>query len=429
MAPRSTSTSALSRRSFLTAAGGVGAGLALAGCAPMRSSRRPETITFYVTKQEVLGYFDDVIAQFHDSQSRIRVVRDSTSSLPADFVRASPPDLGCLNYNYDMVSYVEHGALTDLSDLPETAEINPDLWTLVEQTADYPGRRSVLPFSMMSASVIYNKAVFAEQGLTVPSTWSELTALCEKLLAADITPFYNTYKDTWTIAQGMFDYSVGGMVDVKALFEGLDAEGTDVGPDSRVSFEKAFAEPMQRVRQLAKWSNKNAASRGYADGNLAFAKGESAMYLQGPWSLTEIAKSNAKMELGTFPMPATDDPADRKIRVNVDLALWIPEQSGKQDAAREFLSFLMSPKVADKYNAANNGFGTKKDSPPASNPALRGMQSYYDDARFYLGPSQIIPAEIPVANYVQSIALGADPQPQLRTLDADWARVARRTAA
>ncbi|OIH94656.1 ABC transporter substrate-binding protein [Curtobacterium sp. MCBA15_001] len=422
-------TAGFSRRSFLLGAGGIASGFALAGCAPMSSSSSgTETITFYVSKPEVIGYFDDVIAKFHKSQSKIRVIRDSTSSLPADFVRSSPPDLGCLNYNYAMVSFVEHGALTDLSDLDEAKAINPDLWTLMEQTASYPGERNALPYSVTAASVIYNKKIFAEQGLEVPTTWTELTAVCEKLLAADITPFYGTYKDTWTIAQGMFDYSIGGMLDVEKTFSALDQEGTSLTPSSPVSFSKDFEPPMGRMEQLAKWMNKNAASRAYGDGNLAFAKGESAMYLQGPWALIEIAKTTPDMDLGTFPLPATDDPDDLKVRVNVDLALWIPKASKKQEAARTFLKFLMSPEIADQYNADNNGFGTRKDSPPVANPTLKGMQQYYDDAAFYLGVSQLVPAEIPVANYAQSIALGGAPAPQLRTLDADWARVARRKA-
>lgn len=432
MRPHATTrdTAALSRRGFLLGAGGIGAGLALAGCAPLGgSSSRPETITFYVSKPEVIGYFDDVIARFHDSQSKIRVVRDSTSNMSANFVRNRPPDLGCLNYNYAMVSFVEHGALTDLSDLPEKDTINPDLWPLMQQTADYPGRTSVLPYSVTAASVIYNKRIFADQGLEVPTTWSAFRDVCERLVRAGITPMYGTYKDNWTIAQGMFDYSVGGMLDLQQTFAALDREGTRVGKGSRVSFEKDFAAPVDRMVDLLQWHQKGAASRGYGDGNLAFAQGKAAMYLQGPWALGEIAKSNKDIGLGTFPFPATDDAADNKVRVNVDLGLWIPEASRKQEAAREFLSFLMSPAVSDQYNADNNGFGVRKDSPPVSNPALRGMQDSYDRAAFSLGASQLIPAEIPVANYLQSIAFGGAPAPQLRTLDGDWARLALRSAA
>ncbi|WIB76669.1 extracellular solute-binding protein [Curtobacterium sp. MCPF17_002] len=424
------SAAAVSRRSFLFGAGGIGASLALAGCAPLgSSSSRPETITFYVSKPEVIGYFDDVIAKFHASQDKIRVVRDSTSSMSANFVRNRPPDLGCWNYNFSVAPFVEHGALTDLSDLPQAATINPDLWPLLEQTADYPGRKSALPYSVTAASVIYDKQLFAKQGIEVPTTWTEFAEVCERLTTAGIAPIYGTFKDNWTIAQGMFDYTIGGMLDVPRTFSALEREGTSVGKGSAVSFEKDFAAPMRRMEQLRQWHQDGAASRGYGDGNLAFAQGKAAMYLQGPWALGEIAKTTPDMDLGTFPLPVTDDAADRKVRVNVDLALWIPEASRKQEAAREFLSYLMQPKVNDKYNADNNGFGVRKDAPPASNPALTGMQSYYDDAAFYLGASQLIPAEIPVANYAQSIAFGGDAQRQLRTLDADWARLALRTAA
>lgn len=416
-----------SRRSFLLGAGALGAVGALAGCAPASgSSSAPTEITFYVSKPEVISYFDGVIDQFHRSQDRVRVVRDSTSNMSANFVRNQPPDLGCWNYNFAVAAFVKHGALSDLSDTAEAQSINPALWPLLQQTADYPGRTSAIPYSITAASVIYNQDIFAQQGLSVPTTWSELVAVCQALRAAGITPFYNTIKDSWTVAQGLFDYSVGGMLDVPQFFSTLNSEGASVEPGSAASFEKNFKDPMGRVAELAAFANKDAASRGYADGNLAFAQGKSAMYLQGPWALNEIAKTSPTMKLGTFPLPVTEKPADLKVRVNVDLALWIPQVSKKKDAAREFLSFLMRPEINDKYNADNNGFGVRKDAPPAVNPALAGMQKYYDDAAFYLGASQLIPAAIPVASYAQSIALGAAPEAPLQTLDADWARLALR---
>ncbi|WP_410842705.1 ABC transporter substrate-binding protein, partial [Paraburkholderia sp. BR14264] len=153
----------------------------------------------------------------------------------------------------------------------------------------------------------------------------------------------------------MFDYSVGGSDDVPKTFAALQREGTKVGKDASVSFERDFRAPMERMVQLRQWHQKGAASRGYGDGNLAFAQGKAAMYLQGPWALGEIAKTTPDMDLGTFPLPVTDDAADNKVRVNVDLALWIPEASRKQEAAREFLTYLMTPTVNDKYNADNNG--------------------------------------------------------------------------
>ncbi len=426
MHPQRSSTAAhLSRRSFLVGAGAIGAGLALAGCAPQGAG--VTEISFYISKPEVIGYFDTLIAKFHKTQSTVRVIRDSTSNLSADFVRNSPPDLGCLNYNFSMVQFVERGALSDLSDMPEAGRINPDITPLVKATADYPGRTSVIPYSLTAASVLYNKDLFAKYGVAIPTTWDELAAAAATFMAAGISPFFNTYKDTWTVAQGLFDYTVGGMIDIPSFFAKLRSEGTSVGSSSRVSFQKDFEAAMARVSQLTSYANKDAASRGYGDGNLAFAQGKSAMYLQGPWALGELAKTNKALNIGTFPLPVTNDPADLKVRVNVDLALWIPEASTKKAAARSFLSYLMRPEIHNAYNADNNAFGTTKDAPPAANPALAGMQKYYDDAAFYLGASQLIPSAIPVANYAQSIALGARPGPVLEQLDGDWSRLALRS--
>lgn len=417
----------LSRRSFLRGMGAAGATLALASCARPSSGSGVTEIVFYQSKPEVIGYFDTLIEQFHESQSRVRVRHDATSNLAGSFVRETPPDIGCLNYNFEISRYVERGALSDLGDMPEADRIIDDLQPLIDVTATYPGRTSVIPYSLMAAAVLYDRDVFAANGAEPPTTWDEFIALCDALTEAGVTPIYSTFKDPWTIAQGHFDYTVGGMLDTTEFFRQLKEQGVDVGPDSPVSFQKQFLEPVERMQQLVRYTNENAASRGYGDGNLAFANGEAAMYLQGPWALTEIAKTNPDKNVGAFPLPMTDDPADRKVRVNIDLALWIPEGSAKKEAAREFLSFLMQPEVIDAYNAHALGFGVTEDAAPVTDETLVELKEYYDRAGFYLGASQLVPQSIPLQNYTQSLAGGAEPLPVLQTLDADWARLAFRS--
>lgn len=417
----------VTRRSFLRGVGAAGATAALASCAPSPSSGVTEII-FYQSKPEVIGYFDELIEQFHATQDRVRVRHDATSNLAGSFVRETPPDLGCLNYNFEVSRYVERGVLSDLGDMPEAGRILDELQPLIDVTATYPGRTSVIPYSLMAAAVLYNRDVFEQVGVVPPTTWSEFVEVCDTLTAAGVTPIYSTFRDPWTIAQGHFDYSVGGMVDTTEFFTDLKQQGADVGPDSPVAFQKQFLEPVERMKELVRYTNEDAASRGYGDGNLAFANGEAAMYLQGPWALTEIAKTNPDINVGAFPLPVTEDPDDRKVRVNIDLALWIPEGSAKKEAAREFLSFLMQPDVIDAYNAQALGFGVTKDAAPVTDSTLVELQEYYDRAAFYLGASQLVPQSIPLQNYTQSLVTGADPEPVLRTVDADWARLAFRSS-
>lgn len=412
------------RRTAAAALATAVAGVLLAGCA---GGSGPEVVRFHLSKPEAIPYFRDLIREYNASQNEVEVVLDSSSNLQAGFLRGNPPDLGLLNYNMEMARFMERGALSDLSDMPEAQRILPEVQDLVDQYATYPGRTSVLPYSVMAASVIYNKEIFEEQGLEVPQTWDEFIAVCDALTEAGITPIYGTFKDPWTVAQGAFDYTVGGSVDVAEFYDALDAEGTDVGPDSDVSFQRTLLDPVERMTLLAdEYTNADAASRGYGDGNLAFAQGQAAMYFQGPWAFGEIAKTSPDLELGTFPLPMTDDPEDLEVRVNIDLAAWIPEASRNQEGARKFLAYLFQPEVMDAYNASQLGYGTTVDAAPVTDPRILGMREYFDEARFYQGASKAIPLTIPAENYLQGIVLGANPETTLATIDADWARLALR---
>lgn len=418
----------LHRKSFtrvgFALAGILGVSAALSGCAAAGSG--PAEITFHMSKPEAIEHFRGLVAQFNEEQSEVKVTLDTASNLSAGFLRGDPPDVGLLNYNMEMSRFMERGALSDLGDMEEADRIRPDVQNLVDQYSTYPGRTSVLPYSVAAASVIYNVQMFEDNGIEIPTTWSELIEACETLQAAGITPIYSTFADPWTIAQGLFDYTSGGSLDTADFFEQMNELGTEVGPDSPVSFQKDFKEPVEQMMELAAFSNEDAESRAYGDGNVAFANGEAAMLMQGPWALGEIAKTNEDLELGTFPLPATDDPDDLKVRVNLDLALWIPEIGDDKESARKFVSFLMQKDVMDEYNAAFLGFGTTTDAAPPTDERILGMQEYYEDGKFYLGPSQRVHLSIPTANYIQAIATGADIDRTLTRLDADWARLAFR---
>ncbi|MGP0221780.1 ABC transporter substrate-binding protein [Paenarthrobacter sp. NCHU4564] len=409
----------------------MGAGLALlagllSGCS---GEGDKETIRFTFSKREAIGFMTKLVADYNASQDDTEVVLDTSGVdvVSASFVRGNPPDIALANYNMETSRFVQRGALSDVSGTKAATRIREDLQPLMDQYGSYPGRTSALPYSIMASSVIYNKEIFAANNIEVPTTWSELVAVCEKLKAAGVTPFYATFKDDWTIAQGWFDYSVGGQLDTLDFFGKLDAEGTEVGPGSSVSFQKDFDQPVAKMMELAtKYVNKDAASRAYGDGNLAFSQGKAAMYLQGPWAFSEIAKTAPDLALGTFPLPMTENPEDLRVRVNVDLAAWIPEASKHKDAAREFLEYLYRPEVIEAYNKSQLGFTPTKDAAATPDPRIEGMVQYYDDAKVYQGPSVLVPKTIPIMNYTQALIFGEDPASTLSTLDADWARLAFR---
>lgn len=397
----------------------------LTGCST--DSRKDVRFTF--SKREAIPFMQQVVDEFNASQDEYRVNLDTSGVdvLSASFVRGNPPDLIMGNYNYEVARFVDRCTLSDLSHTQAARTVDLDTFgTLMDQYGTCEGQISALPYSIMAASVIYNKEIFAEQGLTVPHTWDELIEVAEALKAAGIDPFYATYKDDWTVGQGWFDYTVGGSLDVVDFYEQLHSQGDEVGPDSPVSFQKDFAEPMDKMKTLLSYTNRDAASRSYADGNLAMAQGKAAMYLQGPWAFSEIAKTAPDLELGTFPLPMTNDPDDLAVRVNIDLAVMIPADAKEPEGARDFLEYVFQPQIITSYNASQLGFTPLVGYSGPDDPRVAEMIPYYDAGKIYPGASILVPKSIPVFNYAQAIVTGGDIHTNLAILDTDWARLAYR---
>jgi len=406
----------------------AGPGLA-AGCS---SAGGATTIVFEETKPEVVPYFNNLVAKFNAAHPGIQVIHDFTSSLIADFVRGTPPAIDCDNYNLTTSIFVARGVLANLADLPQAKTINPDVQALVSQYGSYHGETSVLPFSVAAEGVIYNVDLFDKVGVSsIPTTWSEFLAVCEKFKSKNIIPIYQTYGDTWTTQQGLFDYTVGGMIDVATFYKKLNAEGTNLGPNSEVSFAKDFTAPCQRMLSLRPYFNANPIADHYAQGNLAFAGSQAGMYMQGPWAVGDILGINPKLKMGTFPLPATDDAAQTKCRVNLDLAIWLPrsQSSSQRAAALQFLDYLMQPSVVTAYNQANLAFSPLKGAPPQTSPIVAGLNDYVSSGRFYQGAGTYVPISIPVSNFIQALMLTGDVDGFTSAMDGAFKRLAIRTSA
>ncbi len=417
------------RKRLIAAA--LGMALASAGLAGCSSSGATE-LRFTFSKREAIDFMRQVVNDYNAANPDVHVVLDTSGPdvISGGFVRGNPPDLMLANYNHENSRFIQRCALSDLSDLPETKRVREETWPLMDAYGACPdGRISAIPYSLMLSGVIYNKDIFAQYDLEVPTTWDELIEVSDTLKDNGVDPFYATFSsgESWTIGQGWFDYTVISSIDVLDFFKKMNEEGTDVGPDSEVSYEKDFAEPVQKMRELAdNYTNADARNRTYGDGNLAMAQGKAAMMMQGPWAMAEIAKSNPDGNYGMFPLPATNDPEKTKARSNTDLALMIPEDSKHKEEAREFLQYLYQPEMLEEYNASQLGFTPTTEAKDPTDPRIEDMVTAFKDGKYSEGPSVLTPRAIPVNNYTQTMILGSDPTAPLRTMDQDWVRLAKR---
>lgn len=91
------------------------------------------------------------------------------------------------------VNLIEEGYIMDLTGNEVIQELGLSAGDMGD--VSYQGKWYAYPVDFKSWGVFYNTKIFEELGLEVPSTKSELLAICEKLQENGITPWANWYAD------------------------------------------------------------------------------------------------------------------------------------------------------------------------------------------------------------------------------------------
>lgn len=157
-----------------------------------------------------------------------------------------------------------------------------------------------IPYQPSTFVVMYNKDLFDKAGITaVPKTWAEFTAVCEKLVAAGITPITvdNLYMGAF------FGYNMDRLIgSEKTLAMVKNVDFTDPGV---LKFAQIWEDFIKKG-----YMSKNAATNIFPDGqNKEIAKHTTAMYLNGTWLPNEIKGSGEAgnpVKWGSFAWPAME---------------------------------------------------------------------------------------------------------------------------
>jgi len=120
------------------------------------------------------------------------------------------------------------GFSMDCTDIPGVKENFPESALDAWQTPD--GKVFAVPFAAVSQVIYYNKTLFAENGLEVPTTFEELIAVSKAFKEKGIEPFANGIASNWDILEcvylGMLPNYVGG-ADQRALYESGEKKMND----------------------------------------------------------------------------------------------------------------------------------------------------------------------------------------------------------
>lgn len=369
-------------------------------------------IEFFHYKAEAKNVFDQIIHKFEDEHPNIDVVQTNPpvaeTVLRTRIFKRNVPDIIGIGANNNFAEFSKSGIFLDLSDNESLQEIKP---AYVKMIQDLTGLQEVhaIPYAANASAVIYNKAIFRELGLEVPTTWDQFIEVAEKVKAAGQIPFYLTYKDAWT-----------GLPSFNALVADTNGENffKNLG-EGKIQVDKEFNEAAEKFTILSQNGHKDQFGKGYADGNMAFANGKSAMYLQGIWAIPEIKKANPDIELGVFPYPVTNDPAKNKVVSGIDLLLSISKTTKHPKEAKEFIKFLLDDENVRAYISEQNSFSAK-DGINQDDPILQGLKASFEKGAIVDFPDHYFPIGVPVDKYLQELSYKKDVKRFLNHVDQEW---------
>jgi raffinose/stachyose/melibiose transport system substrate-binding protein len=276
------------------------------------------------------------------------------------------PDIFALHATNEIPSYYKAGYLEDLSDQPFVGKLLDSVKPAVTTT---DGKVVAVPLETVSWGYLYNKKIFTEQGITPPTTLTEMKAVTEKLKANKITPFVLSYKEAW-IPQLLLPLAAGALIETgnKDFVERMNKD------------EGSFTE-MKSMFDIFDLINANGTDKatevGGDDGAAAFAAGKGAMWLQGPWYAETILKNDPNMDFGVAPLPINDNPDATLINMGASTSLAVSKTTKNKEVALDFINYVLD-------DTASNDFFQSLKFNPISNIHTYDSYPWVNDAMVYI---------------------------------------------
>ncbi|MFE7407538.1 ABC transporter substrate-binding protein [Isoptericola sp. NPDC057559] len=153
------------------------------------------TLGFYTDKAAWEPSFDAMNKESAAQGSTLDFTGYSDATAYDSFIKQSfrtkkVPDLFTWHTGSQLADLVDQGLVAETTDLWTKAEADGLVPEGLKDNYTYDGKQYCVPLNVAYWAVYYNKKVFADNGVEVPTTFDELTAAAKKLKAAGVTPFH-----------------------------------------------------------------------------------------------------------------------------------------------------------------------------------------------------------------------------------------------
>lgn len=401
--------------------GVMAVGTMLSGCGKEQTNGKVK-IEVVQYKPEAVDVFEELEKKFNETHDNIELVIDSPNDamtiLKTRFIREDYPDIIGIGGDVNYSNFLDSDMLMDISDFDGLDDIK-EAYLETDKELEYVPMDGVyaMPYMANAAGVLYNKDMFEEHGWTIPTTWDEFTALCEKIEAEGIQPLYFGFKDSWTCLAPWNAIAV-------------DLAPSDVCSEvnkGNTTFTDNYREVAEKEKALLAYAQDNPAAYGYNDACTAFAKGESAMFVIGSYAVPQIKSVNPDMNIDSFVFPASNNAEENVLNSGNDLQFSIMKNCEHKEEAYEVLRFFMEDENVQSYIDDQSAVPCKKgdfDLPSM----LDGMKEYINEGKLVDYQDHHYPSEMSVDAMIQTYLLDDSENATdkfLKKFDTEWVRYNR----
>ena len=314
------------------------------GSGSRADARRATTITYLASQDWVKQSEIDLGAKFEEetgihvdyqiipSDQYFNVLQTKLNTGEAPDIFGGQSGKTDLAVNYDIA---QNGV--DLSDEEWVARQDP----LVTEQVTLDGKVYGMTLWDTSASwvIVYNKDIFADLGLSVPTTYDEFKTVCQAILDSGVTPIYEPISDGWHHVLWFPELGPRYAEVTPGLADELNAN------EVKFADNPTMLTVLQQLKEMYDlgFFGEYAMSDAYADGPEFLANGEYAMTVR-QTAFVNIVESEFGVPASTFGffvMPLADN---QLLNVNpAGPSKFIYSGSEHIEEAKEYLRFLARP--------------------------------------------------------------------------------------
>jgi glucose/mannose transport system substrate-binding protein len=268
---------------------------------------------------------------------------DAKMVLADRLAKDDPPDVFQQNA-FEVLGALENGTgkFEPLDELFEQEGLTSD--TVVQEVLEnvtFGGHKYAMPVNIhRENSLFYNMKIFNDHGIAAPKTVDDLLAACQKLKAANITPFAVS-PQSWILGKMWEGLAEGAMTPQKFV-----DYYTGSGPTDEAALRHAMDVYATIVMEYSNIQDIDD-SFGWTEATEAVLNGDAAMFLHGDWAKGYLTQFGAtpNVDFGVVGAPGASD----LFVYGVDVFV-IPLGAKHRDAAFDFLKTVASPDAQGLFN-------------------------------------------------------------------------------